>query len=678
MLSVLSRRTLTSLLSASLLSPSGAGAAESSPQLATALPTTIPGLTHWFDASSKEGFVDRENRPVRPDAPGVALRNRVAGNAILTFPPSSANGRQLPTSWYFRGRMVGDLGGLGATLSPEYGTFSPLLDTTTVPRLSNIALGTDVAKTVFMVFSRPGTNEIPFGTPPAEVPLLAFDGIVILSISNAERPVLKLFPRGKSSIALGGPLAKRTTLSVTLRFSANGLLDVWLNDAEIASKVPNILPPSKSGTLFVLGDATNNGGGGFFHEMSIWNHALSPKEINLLLLDEKSISKKWKRGPRVVPTVLLMGQSNASFFDLDGGAQLLAEAARWNLGALWVNLRQRETVPGGTPLYGKEGGGFLIEQPGVDPTKWLPGNSGLNVQKFLASLSPDDRAHFAGLFAYYSEGDQGRNYGEKAVFKAAWRRMMALTREWAGLPAASVALMQASIPYTGDARSVGAQMICEVMAELAGNPAENTVVVLPNTSAVWGRGVSPAGVGGDAAHLDSTDNQRNARLAGRAVAGRIVASGHSDVATLVSASRKPETGPTPISAKREANGSILLTIRHDAGDDLLPPTLPEHMTTGWRLFNGYQNAGSMGTEIAVRAVEKVDATTLRVSVATPLSPGVGTARLFPIWGAAQVGRGGGWTDNASRSAEGRIMAAEEGPDWALDYPISGVAFGIPV
>jgi hypothetical protein len=680
-MNVWSRRGFSSLLAASAMQ----GIAPAEGVLAGAgnpipAPTSISGLSHWFDASTLGGFVDAANRSVVAGTSVAALKNKASGTGVLIFPPSSANGRQLPTGWQFRGRTVGELGGVGAFLSPEYGTFSPLMDCTTVPRIANVSVGNDSARTIFLVFSRVGPNEIPFGTAPAEVSLLTFDGTVILSITNTETPVLKLFPRSRIPVVVGSQLAKRSTLSITLRFSQNGKVDVWVNDKLEVSGALNMLPASKSGTLFVLGDGLsgNGGAGSFFHDLAIWGKAISSQEINTLLFSEQSVSKKWLRGPRVIPTVLLMGQSNASNFDLDGGTSILAEGARWNLGALGVNLRQRDTVPGGTALYNTSGNGFLIEQPGVSPSRWMPGSNGANIQKFIASLSVVDRFHFAGVFAYYSENDQGRNYNEKTTYKAAWQRLMSLIREWSGLSARSVALMQASIPYVGDAQSVGSQMIAEVMSEMTSNPEDNTTIVLPNTSAAWGRGASAAGTGGDPAHLDAPDNQHNARLAGAALAARIVLSGHGDLATPSDAASAFKGGPRPVSAVRDRDGSILVTIKHDAGSDIVPPARTGHAEAGWRVFNGYRNAGAIGVELPISAVERVDAKTLRIVLSKPLAGEAGSARVFPIWGAAQVGRFGGWTDNASKSPRLLALATEEGAEWSFDYPISGVPFGIPV
>jgi hypothetical protein len=189
----------------------------------------------------------------------------------------------------------------------------------------------------------------------------------------------------------------------------------------------------------------------------------------------------------------------------------------------------------------------------------------LGVESFLASQIPEDLAECGAIVWPWSETDSYRAYSEKALFKVAVQRFIALQR--AMLPGATAANMPLiwwnAVPY---GYTDGVQMHREVVAELAANPVQGIVIGNPMTADSTGRD-------GDRQHRSQADNRRFAQLAAPIIARALLPLGRGDTIASIPTGIPIVGGPRITHAYRQDNSTVVLTIAHDAGTDLLVPAL---------------------------------------------------------------------------------------------------------
>ena len=203
-------------------------------------------------------------------------------------------------------------------------------------------------------------------------------------------------------------------------------------------------------------------------------------------------------------SLLIMGQSNASYFVASGGAQLMANGLAWYLGALAGNIifqpsgtyqsPARYTQINGHPISnstaplfppGTANGTFLTNPgDGSDPSTWDLGPDGLATEAYLtgASAIPTaaDLTDIAAIVWPWTEQDSTAPYAQKALYERTVERLAALTRAMLGRTAAQLPLlMWNAIPYETDA---GVQMVRESVADIAADATQNLAIFAAQTA----------------------------------------------------------------------------------------------------------------------------------------------------------------------------------------------------
>ena len=274
----------------------------------------------------------------------------------------------------------------------------------------------------------------------------------------------------------------------------------------------------------------------------------------------------------------------------------------------------------GTTIYP---GSFIADpHDGSQPATWQLGSDGLGVQSFLASQIAEDLAECGAIVWPWSETDSYRAYSEKALFKAAAQRFIALQR--AMLPGATAANMPLiwwnAIPY---GYTDGVQMHREVVAELAADPAQGVVIGNPMTADSIGRD-------GDRQHRSQADNRRFAQLAAPIIARALLPLGRGDTIASIPTGIPIVGGPRITHAYRQDNSTVVLTVAHDAGTDLLVPALAAN-GQGFLVMDG-GSVASPGTLRPATACLRIDATHLRLMLASPLTNPSASCLLFYPYG----------------------------------------------
>ncbi len=677
---------LTNLAAASSGSSNSGGSSSSSP---SATPASISGLAGWWDAGSASswGSVVTSLADKSGSGNGIALTpyhfytgSGVTPAAILTTP-----------------RLNGLLGGIGAPIATA--SYAPTLDPDTGLLHSALSLSPDIAWTHMLVWSRPNRRQGTYYVNANPVSLITVAGTVVLSLSSTAEG-LALFPNG-ANVTLSSAITRRHSHAIILRNMPGAGVDVWLDGVQVATGVTNPLPSGVTGQVVLLHDMTLQGAAQlWFHEMATWPRALTAGEVSILA----AYTTRWSLGARKGSSLLIMGQSNASYFVASGGAQLMANGLAWYLGALAGNVifqpsgtylnPARYTQINGHPISnstaplfppGSANGTFLTNPgDGSDPSTWALGPDGEATNVYLVGSSAipaaEDLDDITAIVWPWTEQDSTAPYSQKALYAGTVQRLAALTRAMLGRTATNLPLlMWNAIPYETDA---GVQMVREAVSDIAGDGTDNLAVFVAQTadSIPLSATYNPATglwTGGDPTHRDETDEITFGLRGTHGAARAILAAGFGDTITAFPAGL-PESGPKITHAYQQSGTTVIVTVQHDQGTDLLLP-LQAANGAGWAVMDG-GSVASQGPIISATAATRVDATHVAITLATAPTNAAVDCLLFYPYGSTQIGRGDAVTDNFSTIGwpSGWEMNAQLGSAWSINFPLQATSYGIPL
>jgi hypothetical protein len=331
--------------------------------------------------------------------------------------------------------------------------------------------------------------------------------------------------------------------------------------------------------------------------------------------------------------------------------------------------------------------GSFLRDPGYgsDPSTWNLGSDGLQVQTYLQNTPAEDAVDIAAILWPWSEDDSTRQYSEKATYEAAARRLLSLERGLLSRSAASLPQMWwSAIPFPYGGNDPGTQMQREVVADLAADPTQNVTVVLPQTADSLPRSVNipaPNGplvyspttgvwTGGDPLHRDIPDNQRFGRLAAPLVARAILACTGGDTITSIPAGIPSAGGPVVTHVYRQSSTTLVISVQHDAGTDLIVPATLAAAGIGWAVMDG-GSVASPGTIVTATACVRLNSTQVQITLSNGLVNPSADCRLFYPYGTGIMGRGNSVTDNLASVTppSGWSIASDLGPAWNLNMPV---------
>lgn len=646
-------------------------------------PSDISGLTGWWDGTALDTLrgLNGVGSVGWREQCSLILNQSPDGPPIHSFRFIEDGRMASPVP-----RISGLLGGLGQ-LNTGSGLARPALDPDQGFSLLETSFGSQQEWTWYFVWSRPNPRQGSYRDGDPIVLIKAGSTIVLQADSVVGQAGLTAFPAG-AALAISGNVAQRHTHSLVLRHSPTHGLDIWLDDIQVVQGVHNACPASPQGPILFLHDGTFMGGAQcWFHEAACWNRRLADQDITQL----RSYANRWYRGARKGFTLLINGQSNAVNYAInDGAADLLAQGTAWHLGAIAWNVlaatggSSSYTMQSGHGLYQVQNGGYpgqFLNDPvnGSNPSTWPLGNDGIAVQNAIQALSTDARDDIRAIIWPWNETDSLRTSGELSTFIAAATRFLSLERGMLAKQAHQVPLIWwSAIPY-GTAE--GTAMHRRAVQMLADTDGLNVIVGNPQTSDSNQRGASwneTTGVstGGDPAHRDSDDNRRFAKLAAPVVARAILSSGGKDSIAEIPTTLPQIGGPQIIHAYRENAASILITVQHDAGTDLIVPR-QAISGIGFAITDG---GIAVGQGIIVRAIActRIGPTQLRITLAQPLQNSSTSCRLHYPYGGEAIGRGNAVTDNCATLPKPNHwdIAADLGSAWQLDYPLAATLMPI--
>jgi hypothetical protein len=678
--------------------PAGDGAAAGS--FTGPFPSAIAGLSGWWDAGLPGGLRDVNGLP-------VVAANQVVGSVFdksgnnTNVAPYHVAADTTPAATIAVPRVNGYLGGLGAP-DAAIATYGPTLDPDWGLSHPGFELGANAGWTRYFVWTRPNTRQATYYGNASPIPLIhavAANATILQADSAGSN--LTLFPGTASQTVLSAALARRHSHALILRNMPGAGVDVWLDGVQVAQSIANPLGASANGEVLLLHDGTSQGSAQcWFHEAANWEHALSSDDIATLI----ACQARWVLGARKGINLLVMGQSNAAWFVESGGAQALAQGIAWYCGAASYQVSDslsgtlispnRYSIIFGHPISNSSpplfptgsANGTFITNPGdgSDPSTWVAGPDFDALTAFLtgseAAVSAVDEADIAFLVWPWSEQDSTMPYANKALYKSTVLRLLALTRNLLGRTAANLPLLAwSAIPYeTTD----GVQMVRESIKDLAAVSANNIIKFIAQTadSNPLNAGYDPATglfTGGDAQHRDQPDLLRYGRLGAHAAGRAAIAQGLSNSipAAALPATGLPATGGPQIThVYRASNTNLILTITHDAGNDLLVP-LQAANGVGFTVMDG-GSVASPGTIINAVAAARIDATHIGLTLASPISNPSADVLLFYPYGSTQIGRGDAVTDNLSllTPPPNWNIGNDLGVAWWVNMPLQTTAY----
>lgn len=691
---------------ARLLGRSLSSAGASANTYSGSVPAAISGISGWWDVGAFGSAVDANGNTVSTyNAPVASLGSKAGAGSTPALVPYHIATDTSPNATVLAARVNGFLGGAGSPVA-TVAQYGPTLDTDWGLAHKSLETGSGAAWTLYLVWTRPNWRQgtIQLNDAPASLLHATASGTTIVALGGPGGGLV-LFPGTASQVTLLAALERRHTHALILRNTPGAGLDVWLDGTQVAHAVSNPMPAANSGQVLFFHDGTIQGSAQcWFHEAAVWSRALDPADIATLI----QCQARWSLGVRRGVNLLVMGQSNAAWFVQAGGARALAQGVAWYLGAAaWGATSQlagnftnpaRYSIVAGHPISNSSpplfppgsGNGTYLTNPGdgSSPSGWSLGPDGVALQAYLtgaaALVSAADESDFAFLLWPWSEQDSTMPYSSKSLYKGTVERLAALTRQMLGRSAPQLPLLiWSAIPYETDA---GVQMVRESVADLSGVAAQNIVTFVAQTAdsdplnSTWDPGTGLFS-GGDPQHRDEPDLLRYGRIGSHAAARAAMAAGMSDTirASDVPATGLPKAGgPSIVHAYQQAPTTIVLTIRHDAGNDLIVPLQAVH-GAGFVVMDG-GSVANPGPLIPATAAVRTDATHITITLAQAPSNPPGSCLLYYPYGSRQIGRGDAVTDNLAMLAPpaGWDMGAELGSGFAINMPLQATAYGIPL
>jgi hypothetical protein len=667
-------------------------------------PSAIAGLSGWWDAGLLSGLVGANGNALSASNAVVgSLLDKSGGGRALV--PYHVSYDAAPAASLAVPRVNGYLGAVGAP-DGAIMTYGPSLDPDWGLSHPGFEFGSGVAWTRYFVWTRPNWRQGTYYVNAVAIPLIhttAGDGVTILQADGSAGANLTLFPAAAQPTVLAATLARRHSHAVILRHTPGMGVDVWLDGVQVATAINNPLPASANAQVLLLHDGSLQGSAQcWFHEAATWERALTAAEVITLI----AASTRWVLGTRRGVNVLIMGQSNAAWFVSAGGPLALAQGVAWYLGAAayaataaladsYVSPNRYSIISGhpisnsSPPLFppGAANGTFLTNPgDGSDPSGWAGGPDFAALTAYLtgasALVSAVDEDDIAFLIWPWSEQDSTMPYSDKSLYKASVLRLLALTRALLGRTAASLPLLAwNAIPYETDD---GVQMVRESIADLASVDANNIVVFAAQTadSNALNASYEPTtglSSGGDPEHRDQPDLLRYGRLGAHAAARAAIAMGLSDSlpAAQVPASGLPvANGPRIAHVYRASNTSLVLTVVHDAGNDIIV-ALQALQGSGFAVMDG-GSVAAPGVIIAATTAARIDATHVAVTLASAITNPSADVLFFYPYGSTQIGRGDAVTDNAASLTPPANwnIGGDLGAAWSLNWPLQATSYPI--
>lgn len=687
-----------------LVGPLPAGSTTPVGLFAGPYPSDISGISGWWDAGVLSGLLDNQGGV-------VTAVNRVVGAVLdksgsgYNLAPYHIGADTAPVATMATPRVNGYLGAVGApdaaivdygpSLDPDWGLSHPGLE-----------FGAEAAWTRYFVWTRPNWRQGTYYVDNQPIPLihtLAGAGSTILQADSVEGSNLTVFPGTSAQFVLSSSLARRHSHAVIMRNTPSVGVDVWLDGVQVARSVANPLAASANAQVLFFHDGSIQGSAQcWFHEAAAWERALSASEISVLI----SAQARWVLGTRRGVNLLVMGQSNAAWFINAGGALALAQGIAWYLGAASYGITasisgtylspNRYSVISGHPISnsspplfppGVNGGTFLTNPgDGSDPSTWSGGPDFAALTAYLtessAIVSAVDEADIAFLVWPWSEQDSTMPYANKSLYEGSVLQLLTMTRSMLGRTASSLPLLAwNAIPYETDD---GVQMVRESIADLAAVPTNNIVQFVAQTADLNPLNSSydpTTGLfsGGDPEHRDEPDLLRYGRIGAHAAGQAAIAGGLSDtlpMAQLPDSGLPMKGGPQITHVYRASDTNLILTIAHDAGNDLVVP-LQAGNGAGFAVMDG-GSVAAPGTIVTATAAARVDATHISVTLNQAITNPSADVLFFYPYGSTQIGRGDAVTDNWTTLTPPANwdIGNDLGSSWAVNFPLQATSYPI--